>query len=72
MYQLFRDLSAQDLVRRQLPAFSVAFVIASIFYRFGSFALECVAFLATWAVLDLLAGFFVRLATSRQGRESGT
>jgi hypothetical protein len=72
MYQLVRDLSTQDLVRRQLPAFSVAFVIASFFYKFGSFALECVAFLATWAVLDLLVGFFVRLVASRQGRESST
>lgn len=30
----------------------VAFAIASVFYRFGSFALECVAFLLTWAVID--------------------
>ena len=55
MYQLLRSLSGQDLVVQQAPVFVVAFVLASVFYKFGNFALECVAFLATWFVLDLLA-----------------
>jgi hypothetical protein len=63
VFQLVRALSTQDLVRRQLPAFSISFVIASLFYRFGSFALECAAFLATWAVLDMVAGLLLRMAT---------
>ena len=36
----------------------VAFAIAAIFYRFGSFALECLAFLATWALLEVPAQWF--------------
>jgi hypothetical protein len=62
VFQLIRTLSTQDLVRRQIPAFSISFVIASLFYRFGSFALECVAFLVTWAVLDMVAGLLIRTA----------
>ncbi len=54
MFQLLRAVSALDLFRRQLPCFTLAFVVAAVFYRFGSFALECVGFLATWFVLDAI------------------
>jgi len=36
----------------------IAFAIASLFFRFGSFALECIAFLATWSLIDLPAQWF--------------
>lgn len=36
-----------------------AFAIASVFFRFGSFALECVAFLATWSALDQIGQFAI-------------
>ncbi|URM89093.1 hypothetical protein LUW75_02645 [Streptomyces sp. MRC013] len=52
MFQLLHNLSSTDLAARQFPVFAVSFVLASLFYRFGSFALEAVAFLATWFVLD--------------------
>ena len=48
-----------DVIRRRLtvvrflPTGAVALVIAELFYKFHSFTLECVAFLATWLVLDL-------------------
>ena len=32
-----------------------AFAVAALFYRLGSFALECLAFLATWAFFELPA-----------------
>jgi hypothetical protein len=37
-----------------------AFAVAALFYRFGSFALECLAFLATWALFELPAQWLVR------------
>jgi hypothetical protein len=61
VFQFFYYLSKQDLALRQLPAFSISFVIASLFYRFGSFALECLAFLATWFVVDAVAQLLVGL-----------
>lgn len=38
----------------------IAFAIATVFYKFGSFALECLAFLATWAVIDLSGQLLAR------------
>jgi hypothetical protein len=69
LFQLLAAISGLDLFRRQLPCFTVAFVVASLFYRFGSFALECLGFLATWLVLDVLYEGLARLA--RAERASG-
>jgi hypothetical protein len=60
VYQLIKFLSVQQLVIRQLPLFIMSFVIAALFYKFGSFAIECIAFLATWAVTDFLFGLFAK------------
>ena len=38
---------------RQIASFGIAFVIANAAFRFGSFGLELVAFLATWLILDV-------------------
>jgi hypothetical protein len=53
MYQLLRTISRHDLFARQVPALVIAFVVASLFYKWGSFALECLGFLATWFGIDL-------------------
>lgn len=53
MYQLLRTISRHDLFARQVPALVISFVVASLFYKWGSFALECLGFLATWFVIDL-------------------
>jgi hypothetical protein len=35
------------------PALAASMIIAELFYKFHSFTLECLAFLATWYVLHL-------------------
>lgn len=54
MFQLLVSISRQELAARQLPAFLMSFLIGTLFYRFGSFALECLAFMATWFALDAI------------------
>lgn len=72
MYQLLARIGTHDLAVRQLPAFAASFLIASLFYHFGSFALECVAFLATWYVIDagiqvVIARLIPRMAVQTSG-----
>jgi hypothetical protein len=43
-----------------------ALILADIFYKFHSFTLECVAFLATWLVFDFVAEWFMRCLGSRR------
>ena len=52
MYTLFRHLSLRSLLITQAPALLLSFLIAEHFYKFKSFTLECVAFLATWFAID--------------------
>jgi hypothetical protein len=53
MYTLLSSLSLKRIGLEQLPAIAIAWVIAELLYKFHSFTLECLAFLATWFVIDL-------------------
>ena len=54
MYSLIRHAPRTSLLWAHVPALVIAFAIASFFYKFGSFSLECLAFLATWFVIDFV------------------
>jgi hypothetical protein len=54
MYSYVKHVGIPAFLVREAPAFAVAFVIAELFYKFRSFSLECLAFLATWYVLSWL------------------
>ena len=52
MYTLIRSIPIRHLPMEQLPVVGASLLIAELFYKFGSFTLECVAFFSTWYVLD--------------------
>ena len=52
MYTMLRQRSVSTLLIDQLPPLVAALLVAEFFYKFHSFTLECVAFLATWFVID--------------------
>ncbi len=68
MYSFLRNTPAADLVAVHGPAFLAAFLIAEGFYKFHSFTLECLAFLATWFVLDAAATGVRALLVGGRGR----
>jgi hypothetical protein len=51
MYALARNLTGRATALREASSFTVALVLAELFYKFHSFSLECLAFLATWTAL---------------------
>ncbi|MFQ5934341.1 MAG: hypothetical protein ACE5KI_06835 [Dehalococcoidia bacterium] len=61
MYTLIKAIPFRDLLVEQAPAFGVSLLIAELFYRFHSFTLETMAFLATWYVADGVISFLRRL-----------
>jgi hypothetical protein len=65
MYTLFRSVSLRNFLSLQAPTLFVSFVIAELFYKFHSFTLECLAFLATWFVLDAVATTLRNLVTGQ-------
>jgi hypothetical protein len=52
MYTLLRTLPLRRLWLEQLPAITLAWTVAELFFKFKSFSLECAAFLLTWFVID--------------------
>jgi hypothetical protein len=54
MYTFLKNSPARSLVTMELPSFAVSMVIAEAFYEFGSFILECGAFLATWWMISFV------------------
>jgi len=52
MHRMIKTMERRELFARQLPIGTSALVTAELFYRFHSFTLECLAFLATWYALD--------------------
>jgi len=67
MYTLIRLIPLRQLLLEQLPALAVSFVIAETFYKFHSFAVECVAFLLTWYAVDGIFQFVRRWLPSNKG-----
>lgn len=55
MYQFFRSIGFRKMLLTELPALCLSLLIAEVAYKFGSFILECLAFLATWFVLGWIA-----------------
>ena len=51
MYHLFRKLSSRQWLFAEGPSLALSVLIAEFFYKFHSFTLECMAFLATWFVV---------------------
>ena len=68
MYTLIRTIPLRQLVFEQLPALAISLVIAELFYKFQSFTLECVAFLATWYVVDMAIRFLINFRSRRLNR----
>lgn len=64
MYAFIKGMTLRRFLFEQAPALSVSLLIAELFYKFHSFLLECVAFLATWYAIDGMFHFLISLWTS--------
>jgi hypothetical protein len=54
VFSLIKDLGVRVAAKQEAVPFLIAFAIAEVFFKFKSFALECLAFLAVWCVLSFL------------------
>ena len=61
MLEFIRSLNRNGTLVYQLPSMAAAFLIAENFYKFRSFALECLAFMATWYAIDLAVDILRKL-----------
>ena len=52
MFSLIKDLGVRIALKQEAIPFLIAFAVAEFFFKFKSFALECLGFLVLWFVLD--------------------
>lgn len=65
---LQRQLQAvAALIGDHAPSAAASIVIAELFYKFHSFTLECLAFLATWYAVDQVISIPYRALRGRFG-----
>lgn len=64
MYSLTQYGSWKELLGREAPALAISIVIAELLFKFHSFTLECLAFLATWFVIAWVLSRVARLRSS--------
>jgi hypothetical protein len=55
MYTLMQHVGLRRGVLVEAPSLAVSVVCAELFYKFHSFSLECMAFLATWLAVSYVA-----------------
>lgn len=60
VYTLLRTSGIKSALIAELPGFLISFLIAHLFYKFGSFGLELVAFLGTWWLATCLKELVLR------------
>jgi hypothetical protein len=68
MFSLIRDLGVQVALKQEAVPFVIAFVIAEFLFKFKSFTLECLAFLAVWFVLSFVQSLVLPRDKERRGR----
>jgi hypothetical protein len=59
MIDFLRTLRAHPICARRLLGFIPALAITEMFYKFHSFSLECMTFLATWLLFDVLIEWII-------------
>ncbi|XLS28692.1 hypothetical protein ACJD0Z_16025 [Flavobacteriaceae bacterium M23B6Z8] len=43
-----------------LNTMAASLIVGELFFKFGSFTLECLSFLATWLVIHNLVNYFIK------------
>ena len=59
MFSLIKELGVRIAVKQEAIPFLIAFAIAEFFFKFKSFALECLAFLVVWFVSSFVQSLIV-------------
>ncbi len=68
MYTLVRHAGLRRALVHEAPSALLSLAVSEVFYKFGSFTLECLAFLATWYVTSFILSRVGGLVSRQSGR----
>ena len=72
MYSMSRNVALPQLLLKELPSLVGAILLAEIFFKWGSFTLECIGFLVTWYILSAAISTLTELARRTGGAPKAT
>lgn len=52
MYSFIKQAGIKKLIAYEVPVMFISLIITELFYKFGSFTLECIAFAGTWFAIS--------------------
>lgn len=61
MFSLISTVPLRKILERELLPFSIALIVAQLYFKWGSFTLELVGFIFTWFVLGYVAQLLARM-----------
>ena len=70
MYSVIQYVPIREILKEYLPSLVMALIIAEVFYKFKSFSLESIAFLATWFALNYLIQLTLKLERKHREKKS--
>lgn len=72
MHRRLGSTSVRDLITTDAPSFGAALATAELLYKFGSFTLEALAFVATWIVIGWVLEQVMTAARRRRRASSAS
>ena len=60
MYTVIHDMGVRAFLVKEASYLVVAFILADTFYKWGSFGLEAIGFLAMWGVFSAIGNTVLR------------
>lgn len=64
MYESVKQLGLWHFLAREAIPITLSMLIAELFYKFHSFTLEALAFLATWYILSAITSLLINRQSS--------
>ena len=69
MYTLFKNIDLKKIVTNEVPALGLSLIIAEAFFKFGSFTLECGAFLGTWYCISFFLNYVFVIGGTKKTKD---
>ena len=54
MYTLLKQQGVKKFFTTEMPSLGISLLFSEVLFKFGSFILECAAFLATWYTFSFI------------------
>ncbi|MBC7886267.1 MAG: hypothetical protein H7Z13_00140 [Ferruginibacter sp.] len=70
MYTLLKNKELKKITKAEIPALFTSLIFTETLYHFGSFILECAAFVGTWLAISFVITNIMSFSTGTGKKEN--